>query len=277
MSSTRSGSNRAFEAPKNPAEAYQAYMVPTMFLPWSRELLDRVHLQPGERVLDLACGTGVVARGAAARVGRTGVVVALDPSPAMLEVATTVSAAEGFEIEWHRGRGEALPFGDASFDVVLCQQGIQFMMDRLAAVREMRRVLRPGGRAGVSVWRGPEYQSLKGAFLTALQQWFGPGALVPYSFGDGDAVRQLFVDAGFDGVTLEVVRRQMDAPSADEFIAMTVMGASAAVPALSQASDEERAEAIARVRRDIGAEIEAASVPGGICYMMESNIVVATA
>lgn len=277
MSKTRSGSDWAFDAPKNPAEAYQAYMVPTMFLPWSRELLDRVRLRPGERVLDLACGTGVVARGAAYRVRTEGTVIGLDPSPAMLEVATAVSSAEGLAIEWHQGRGEELPFGDASFDVVLCQQGMQFMMDRPAAVREMRRVLRPGGRAGVSVWRGPEHQSLKGAFLVALQRWFGPGALVPYSFGDGDAVRQLFIDARFGDVSLEVVRRQMDAASIDEFIAMTVMGASAAVPALAQASDAERTEAISKVRQDIEDEVKTASVPGGIRYTMESNILIATA
>lgn len=264
-------------APMSPAEAYQAYMVPTMFLPWSQELLTRIEPRPGERVLDLACGTGVVARGAAARIGPEGTVIGVDPSPAMLEVAIRVSVDEAIPIEWHQGHGEALPFADASFDVVLCQQGMQFMTDRPAAVREMHRVLVPGGRAGVSVWRGPEHQSLKGVFLLALQRWFGPGALVPYSFGDGEAVRQLFLDAGFRDVTLQTVQRQMVMRSADEFIAMTIMGASAAVPALAQASEAERAEAIATVRQGIEAEIEAASVPEGISYAMESNILIAVA
>lgn len=277
MDVSHPGAGRSFSAPKNPAEAYQAYMVPTMFLPWSGELLSRVGLRPGDRVLDLACGTGVVARGAAARVGEKGAVVGIDPSPAMLDVARSVSSTEGLSIEWHQGRGEALPFDDGTFDVVLCQQGMQFMADRLAAVQEMRRVLAPGGRVGVSVWRGPEHQSLKGAFLLALQRWFGPGALMPYSFGDGEAVRQLFVDSGFQNVTLEIVRRQMQATSVDEFIAMTVMGASAAVPALAQASDEERAEAIAMVRQDIETEVAAVSGSDGISYPMESNIVIATA
>jgi ubiquinone/menaquinone biosynthesis C-methylase UbiE len=266
-----------FDVPADPAEAYQAYMVPTMFLPWSGELLDRASPQPGDRVLDIACGTGVVARGAAARVGEAGAVTGLDPSPAMLGVARRLGSPEGAAITWVQGTGEALPFDDASFDVVLCQQGMQFFTDRLAAVRQMRRVLVPGGRAAVSVWRGPEHQSVKGAFLLALQEWFGPGALKPYSFPDGDAVRGLFVDAGFHDVTLEIVRRQHFAPSVEELLTMTIMGASAAVPALAQASVEEKEQAIAAVRERIAADIEAVRVEGGISYPMESHIVVASA
>jgi SAM-dependent methyltransferase len=277
MTSTHSGPDFPFDISKNPAKAYQAYMVPTMFLPWSVELLDRIALRPGERVLDVACGTGVVARGAGARVGASGVVTALDPSAAMLDVARAVSASEKVQITWVQGQAEALPIVDASVDVVLCQQGMQFFTDRPAAVREMRRVLEPGGRAGVSVWRGAEHQSVKGAFLVALQRWFGPGALLPYSFGDGELLRQLFIDAGFRHVSLEVVRRQMLMPSVDEFLSMTVMGASAAVPALAQASDEERERAIREVRQEIAEEIAAAKYGEGIAYPMEANIVVAAA
>lgn len=266
-----------FEVPANPAEAYQAYMVPTMFQPWSKELLQRASLGPGDRVLDVACGTGVVARGAAAIVGETGQVTGLDPSPAMLGVAKGLGSPEGARINWVEGTGEMLPFPDGAFDIVLCQQGMQFFTDRLAAVREMRRVLKPGGRAAVSVWRGPEHQSVKGAFLLALREWFGPGALKPYSFPDGDAVCQLFVDAGFEDVTLEVVRRQHFAPSVDEMLTMTIMGASAAVPALAQASVEQKEQAIAAVRERIAADIEAVRVPDGISYPMESHIVVAVA
>jgi SAM-dependent methyltransferase len=194
----------------------------------------------------------------------------------MLDVARRIGSPEGAAIAWVQGTGEALPFGDATFDVVLCQQGMQFFIDRLAAVREIGRVLIPGGRVAVSVWRGPEHQSVKGAFLLALRDWFGPGALKPYSFPDGDAVRQLFIDAGFRDVTLEVVRLQHFAPSVDELLTMTIMGASAAVPALAQASVDEKEQAIAEVRERIAADIEAVRVEGGIRYPMESNIVVAT-
>ena len=261
----------------SPAEAYQAYMVPSMFLPWSGELLSRVALMPGERVLDVACGTGVVARGAAAAVGPSGAVTGIDPSPAMLDVARTVPVPDGVPISWQQGRAEELPFEDGSFDVVLCQQGVQFFSDRLAGIREMHRVLKAGGRAGVSVWRGAEHQSVKGDLLLALQRQFGPGALVPYSFSDADALRTLFVDAGFRDIRLEIVRRQNPTPSIDEFIEMTIRGVSAAIPVLARATDEERAAAISSVRQEIADEIAAVRVGEGLDYPMESHIVVARA
>lgn len=259
----------------NPAEAYQAYMVPTMFQPWSEELLDRAAPRFGEQVLDIACGTGVVARGAAARVGPDGSVCGIDISPAMLEVARNVAVAEGPRVEWVQGRAELLPFPNATFDLALCQQGVQFFTDRAVGVAEMYRVLRHGGRAGVSVWRGPGHQSVKGALLVALQRWFGPGVLVPYAFGDGGELRALFVDAGFTDIRLEVVRRQMRALSVGEFIEMTVMGASAAVPALASATEAERAEAIRSVRQEIAGKIAAVQVGEGMAYPMESHIVIA--
>lgn len=193
----------------------------------------------------------------------------------MLDVARDVPVPEGAPITWHEGRGENLPFDDGAFDVVLCQQGLQFFTDRQAAVREMHRVLKPGGRAGVAVWRSPEHQSVKGALLLALQRWFGPGALVPYSFGDADAMRALFLDAGFREVELEVVRRQNLTPSVDEFITMTIRSASAAVPVLARATDKERADAIASIRGEIANEIAAVRVGEGLDYPMESHIVTA--
>lgn len=261
---------------RNPAEAYQAFMVPTMFQPWSVELLDRVAPAPGERVLDVACGTGVVSRGAAERVGPGGEVIGLDISPAMLAVARSVSLLDGARLDWRQGCAEALPFHDGTFDVALCQQGVQFFADRRAGVREMQRVLRPGGRIGVSVWLGPGHQSVKGALLVALGRWFGEGAMLPYSFGEADSLRALFVDAGFHTIEIEVVRRQMTAPSEEEFIAMTVMGASAAVPALANATSDERAAAIRSLRDEIAPELAAVTDHGGLKYPMESHILTAT-
>lgn len=261
--------------PRNPARAYQDYMVPTMFQPWSGELLDRAAPAFGEHVLDIACGTGVVARGAAARVGPDGAVCGIDISQAMLDVARSIPVPNGPRVEWIQGQAEILPFPNATYDLTLCQQGLQFFTDRAAGIGEMYRVLKCGGRAGVSVWRGPEHQSVKGALLVALQRWFGPGVLLPYSFGDADALRTLFEDAGFSDVRLEVVRRQMTGSSVDEFIAMTVTGASAAVPALASATAEEREAAIRSVREEIAVKIAAVQDGEGIAYPMESHIVIA--
>ncbi len=262
---------------RSPIEAYQRYMVPTEFAPWSAELLDRVNLRPGDDVLDVACGTGIVALEAAKRVGAEGTVTGLDPNPVMLQAARTLPGAATAPLSWVQGRAEDQPFDDGQFDVVLCQQGIQFFADRPAASREMQRVLRSGGQVGVSVWRGPEHQSVKGALLLALREMFGPAAAVAYSFGDPDALRQLFVDAGFNDIRVETVGREMHESSAERMVRMLVIGASAAVPALGTLSEAERDDAIAALMERIAPEIEAVRVSDGIRYTMEANILVAMA
>lgn len=131
-------------AAENPAEAYERYLVPAIFLPSGEDLIRRAAPVGEERVL-VACGTGAVARQVAPLVGTGGMVVGLDLSPAMLAVARGLPVPGGAAIEWREGSAGALPFPEGSFDLVLCQQGLQFFPDRAAALRDMRRVLRPGG------------------------------------------------------------------------------------------------------------------------------------
>jgi ubiquinone/menaquinone biosynthesis C-methylase UbiE len=133
-------------APRN----YEQQFVPAVAAPLAVDLIDIASLRLGERVLDVACGTGIVARLAAEHVGATGAVAGVDINPAMLEVARSVmfpSAA----IEWHEASAQALPFTNEAFDVVLCQMGLQFFPDKLAALRQMRRVLASEGRLLVNV------------------------------------------------------------------------------------------------------------------------------
>src|SRR5689334_8372947 len=139
-------------------ELYQRYLVPAVTGQWAADLVERAALQPGERVLDVACGTGVVARLAAARVGPSGRVAALDLNPGMLAVARTLPGEPGegaaAVIEWYEDSALALPFPEASFEVAFCQLGLQFFPDRPQALQEMRRVLVSGGRLALSVF-GP--------------------------------------------------------------------------------------------------------------------------
>jgi SAM-dependent methyltransferase len=137
----------------NAAEIYQRALVPAVFGPWAPRVVELAALRPGLRVLDIAGGTGLVARLAAEAVGVDGHVAALDLNPGMLAVAAELPTVEGAEIEWVEGTAQALPFAEASFDVVCCQLGLQFFSDREGALREMKRVLVPGGRAVVMVWR----------------------------------------------------------------------------------------------------------------------------
>ena len=135
------------------AEQYEARLCAAIFAPWADRLVAAAGVGPGDRVLDLATGTGVVARAAARAAGAAGRVVASDISPAMLvRAAATPPDAGAATIEHLEAAADQVSAPDQSFDVVLCQQGLQFMSDRPAVVREARRLLRSGGTFAASVW-----------------------------------------------------------------------------------------------------------------------------
>jgi ubiquinone/menaquinone biosynthesis C-methylase UbiE len=133
----------------NAAENYERYFVPTIGMAWATALLDAAELRPGYRVLDVACGTGVVTRLTAERVGPDGAVAGLDINPAMLAVARSVPSS-GAAIEWHEASAESLPLADGSFDVVLSSLGLQFVPDKASALREIQRVLAPDGQLAIA-------------------------------------------------------------------------------------------------------------------------------
>ena len=152
------------------AQIYQRGLVPAVFAPWAALLIEQARLQPGERVLDVACGTGVVARQAAHHVSPTGNVIGLDLHADMLAVARSLPELPGTSIGWQEGSALALPFSDETFDVVVCQQGLQFFSDRPAALREMHRVLLPGGRVALSVLGPLERNPGHAALVRALER-----------------------------------------------------------------------------------------------------------
>lgn len=127
----------------NAAETYESHRVPTLLAPWASRLGQSANPQPGERILDMACGTGVVARHVAPCVGLKGKVICPDLNPRMLSVARTAAEWEGFAIEWPKGRAERLPFPDGGFDLLLCQFALMFFADRHAPLIGIQRVLIP--------------------------------------------------------------------------------------------------------------------------------------
>ena len=190
------------------AGLYERFLVPAVTLPWATDLVARAGVRAGERVLDVACGTGAVARVAAARVGTGGRVVGLDVNRGMLEVARSrPPAGDEAPIEWCEGSVLALPFGAGEFGVVLCQLGLQFFPDRPAALREMRRVLAPGGRLGASVYSELERSPAAHALSDARDRHLGEGASrakrLEHSLASAGEVRTLLVDAGFADVRVE--------------------------------------------------------------------------
>ena len=185
----------------NAAENYERYFVPTIGTAWATALLDAAELRPGDRVLDVACGTGVVTRLTAERVGPDGAVAGLDVNPAMLAVARSVPSS-GAAIEWHEASAESLPLADGSFDVVLSSLGLQFVPDKASALREMRRVLAPGGQLAVATV-GPT-PPLFAILEQALARHVGPEAAgfmgAVFSLHDPQELEKLTSGAGFRDV-----------------------------------------------------------------------------
>ena len=172
----------------NAPEVYETELVPAIFAPWAPLVVAKAALRHGERVLDVACGTGVVARLAAEQVGAGGHAVGVDLNPGMLARARASPMPEGTAVEWREGDAGALPFGTASFDAVFCQLGLQYFPDRQQAAREMYRVLKPGGRLVVLVWRALAHSPGFAALAAALERHVSPAAAAvmraPFVFGD---------------------------------------------------------------------------------------------
>lgn len=234
----------AWKASGPPGEVYQREMVPAIFARWAPDLIELAGLRPGERVLDVACGTGVVTRLAAERVGPTGKVTGLDINTEMLAAARAQAAPP--TVEWVEGSALTVPLPDGSVDAVVCQQGLQFFPDRTAAVREMHRVLAPGGRLALSVWRSVAHQAAFHALEAALAKRVGAerAALPPFGFGDRDALRALVSAGGFRDVRIRMEVKTTRFPSPQHFVRAIVAGAPTMLGALA-AQGEEALEALA--------------------------------
>lgn len=236
----------------NPAELYERVFVPALSMPLAQDLLRRAAPKRGERVLDVACGTGTVARLAAPRVAPNGHVVGVDPMPAMLAVARGVAAAEGVEIEWREGRGEALPVDDAAFDLVCCQQGLQFFEDRAAGLREMHRALVPEGRVVVSVGQGIERQTFPAALDEVTERHLGTPvfARTIFSLGDADELRALLERSGFRDVTIEPLSVTAHTPDPAGFVRLLLRGPAMMNPVVAGMDPTARETAFGAVLAD---------------------------
>jgi len=219
---------RQWQVAGSAPENYERYLVPSIFGPWARELVDLADPRPGERIVDVACGTGIVARLAAERI-KGGHVVGLDINPGMIAVARSI----GPNIEWYEGNALEMPLADASFDLVFCQQGLQFFPDRLASAREMRRVLAPGGRLALCCWRSIDDSPGFGALLVALEHHCPEGAATmraPFSLGDSEELRHLLSQVGFKEIRLRLKSRVLEFASVNDFVRQYVAGSPLAGP-----------------------------------------------
>jgi len=238
-------------------EVYERELVPAVFGEWAPIVVELAHPRPGERVVDVACGTGVVARIAAARVGPTGVVVGVDLNPGMLSVARSVMLTDtrsAAPIQWQEASADKLPFPNESFDIVYCQLGLQFFADRPAALREMRRVLGPEGRLALMVWRSIGESPGFAVLAASLEEHVGQAAAAimraPFGLSNAEELAGLVRAAGFRDVAIQQRVGTVRFASIDTFVLSYVAGSPLAGP-VSQANDAARGALITDARNGL--------------------------
>lgn len=188
-----------FQISLSQAEAYEQRFVPALFGQWAPRLVDLAEVTTGDRVLDVACGTGVVAREAVARTGPTGRVSGVDLNPAMIEVAGRVRP----DLDWRVGDAEDLPFADDEFDRVLCQSALFFFPHPDRALGEMARVTARGGTVGLQTYAGLDEQPGYGPFVETVVRHVGDAARGPlstYWTWGRDRLAPALTGAGFEVV-----------------------------------------------------------------------------
>ena len=223
-----------FQITPEQAELYEERFVPALFAHWVDAVLDAAGVRAGQDVLDVACGTGLVARHAAERVGPTGRVTGLDLNPAMLAVASRLRP----DLTWQQGDAAAMPFEGDSFDVVTCQSAAMFFPDVVGALREMWRVTRPGGAVAVQVFDSRKDQPAYGPWIAMVARHAGEDALqmlgTYWVHGDRALMRQRCATAGLRVIAVHDHERPASFPSVEAMV-LTEVNATPLADRLSQA------------------------------------------
>lgn len=256
---------------KIPPENYERFFVPAIGKPLALDLIRLAALRPGQRVLDVACGTGVVARLASRRVGSNGTVVGIDANAGMLAVARAAAPAD-LSIEWYEMSAEAMSLPDEAFDVVLCQIGLQFMEDQRAALREMRRVLTPGGKL-ILTMPGPMgklFAVLAGAMEQHISSQAAGFVTQIFSLHDTTEIQALLREAGFRDIVVQAHDKVLTLPPPKEFLWQYVH--STPLAGIVAKEDEKT---LAALEHDVITKWQAFEEEGRLIY--QQRIVVASA
>ena len=212
--------NTRFQLQGSAPQLYEQENGPNIGRPTAESTFDHAPLHAGERVVDVACGTGIVTRVAVERFTNLKSIVGVDLNTGMLDIARENTPATGVPVEWRQGDMCALPFPDGSFDVALCQQGVQFVPDKLAALHEMRRVLVSGGRLAFTVWsEAPAWNvAMAESLARHLSSDVARSCLSPFVWNDAETIRKLVSDAGFCDIEMRVFEfMRREEASAEQF------------------------------------------------------------
>jgi ubiquinone/menaquinone biosynthesis C-methylase UbiE len=252
---------------------YEQALVGPLFAPWVEPFLTDVGVAVGDRVLDVACGTGIVARHAKERVGKAGSVIGVDVNPQMLAVARRVAPT----IDWREGDAASLPLGEnEKVDAILCQQGFQFFADRPAVARQLRRALVEGGRVGVSTWRPDEEFPVLLELRRVAEEHVGAIADRRHSLGDTGPLEAVLKEAGFKGVRAKSYSRTISFENGSAFLRLNAM----ALVSMSDArtdSEEERQKRVDAIVRASEQRFRGRMKSGALAYELGTNVVLAKA
>jgi ubiquinone/menaquinone biosynthesis C-methylase UbiE len=255
-------------------ELYERELVKPLFQPWVDALLDGARLSRGDDLLDVACGTGIVARVARERLGPGSRVVGVDSSPAMIAHGRVVAP----HIELREGSADRLPVAaDETFDVVTCQQGLQFFPDKPSAVSEMRRVLKPKGRVAIATWRPIEESPFVLELQRVAERTVGRIHDRRHSFGDADALASLLEGAGFLDAAVERLERTIRFTDGTVFArlnAMAIVGMSEGGKGIA---DEERSRAAEQIVADSEGVLRRYADGAGLAFTLAANVATARA
>ncbi len=208
-----------FQLSGNAAGIYQEQKVPAIFRPLALASLDVLSIRDDDKVLDVACGTGVVGREVMKRLGSDGSVSGIDLNDGMIDVARELTQSDASRFEWQMADVTAMPFDAGTFSLAICQQGLQFFPDEDAALREIYRVLRPAGRIAITVWAGASefFKSLAAALSRHVSEEVGEKSLAPFQYAGMTSLPNRLSDIGFEGISvqkLSVVREIYDPETA---------------------------------------------------------------
>lgn len=256
------------------AEAYDSVLVPVVLQSWAEQMIREADVQEGMRTLDIACGTGVVARCAARACGPSGYTSGIDIDPAMIEVARAAARRQGLEIDYRCTSADQLPFEAGSFDTVFCQQGLQYFPDKSQALGEVRRVLRPGARFVAVVWTDMETCAGNWAMITALERRGidAKDMRKPFSLSDRAGMRTLVESAGFERVTVCVKHQTVHFASVKAFVEGIAQGAPSSRLALMKVPPTQWPDFLADVQGQLAPWVHD---DGRLAFPMACNVLVA--
>ncbi len=265
---------RQWQLEGNIPEAYEKYLVPILFVPWAAKLIEFSKLEPDDRVLDVACGTGIVARLAARRNGAAATIIGLDLNPGMLAVANSASSDTDHKIEWREGSATDLPYEDETFEVVFCQFSLSYFPDRMLALREMLRVLTPGGRLLLNLPRPIQYWPSTAILADALGRHMGSESVAmmnaPFALSNAEDLRSLIAGAGFQDVGIRIVVETFRSPSPEEFVWRQIVGSPLAGP-FAKISDEAKSALI----KEVSVALQSYIDDDGLVHPMEAYFAIA--